>query len=57
MDIREAVLPSGLAEVVIPMKVWRGRARGNNAPQRPTHAFDGDLADDAAVEAWIATLR
>lgn len=57
MDIREQALPTGLARMWIPMKVWRGRARGNNEPQRPVHAYDGDLTDTAAVEAWIAGLR
>lgn len=56
MDIREQALPSGLAKLWIPMKVWRGRARGNNEPQRPAHAFDGDLTDTTAVAAWIAAL-
>ena len=56
MDVREADLPSGLAALVIPMKVWRGRARGNNEPQRPVHVYAGDLSDDAAVQAWIAGL-
>ena len=56
MDIRNPVLPSGLAQIALPMKVYRGRARGNNEPQRPTHLFDGDMADDAALQAWIAGL-
>lgn len=57
MDIRPADLPSGFANISIPMKVWRGRERGNNEPQRPTHVFDGDLSDDAALAAWVKTLR
>lgn len=56
MDIREAELGSGLARLWIPMKVWRGRARGNNEPQRPTHLFDGDMTDQAALHAWVRTL-
>lgn len=56
MEIRPAALPSDRAEVAIPMKVWRGRARGNNEPQRPVHVYTGDLSDDAAVQAWIAGL-
>jgi hypothetical protein len=56
MDVRSDELPSGLAELAIPMKVWRGRQRGNNEPQRPTHVFDGDMTDTAAVQAWIRTL-
>lgn len=56
MDIREAPLATGMAKLWIPMKVWRGRARGNNEPQRPHYPFDGDLGDDAAVAAFIADL-
>lgn len=56
MDVRDARLPSGLAEMAIPMKVWRGRQRGNNEPQRPAHLFDGDMSDDAALQAWVRTL-
>lgn len=57
MDVRSADLPSGLAQMAIPMKVWRGRQRGNNEPQRPAHLFDGDLSDDAALQAWVRTLE
>jgi hypothetical protein len=57
MDVRGAELPSGLAELAIPMKVWRGRQRGNNEPQRPAHLFGGDITDTAAVQAWIRTLN
>ncbi len=56
MDVRNAALPSGLASLVIPMKVWRGRARGNNEPHRPAHLFDGDITDSAALQAWVRTL-
>jgi hypothetical protein len=56
MDVREADLPSGLAQLAIPMKVWRGRQRGNNEPQRPAHVFDGDMTDTRALQAWIRTL-
>ncbi|MEY4554957.1 MAG: hypothetical protein RL093_76 [Pseudomonadota bacterium] len=56
MDVRPAALPSGLANLVIPMKVWRGRPRGNNEPHRPAHQFDGDITDSAALQAWVRTL-
>ncbi|RZJ89446.1 MAG: peptidase S41 [Brevundimonas sp.] len=56
MDVRDQALPSGLARMAIPMKVWRGRARGNNEPQTPARLFDGDMADDDALMAWIAAL-
>jgi hypothetical protein len=57
MDVRVAQVPSGLAELAIPMKVWRGRQRGNNEPQRPSHVFDGNIGDSAALQAWIRTLN
>ena len=57
MELREAALPSGLAKVWIPMKVYRGRARGNNEPQVPAHVFDGDLKDEAALRAWVRSLN
>lgn len=56
MDVRDAPLPSGLAKIVIPMKVWRGRPRGNNEPQRPAHLFEGDMSDNAALQAWVRSL-
>lgn len=57
MDVRTAALPSGLAGLVVPMKVWRGRLRGNNEPHRPAHRFDGDITDSAALQAWVRTLN
>ncbi len=57
MDVRGLDLPSGLATMALPMKVWRGRARGNNEPQRPAHVYDGNLADDAALAAWVRALN
>jgi len=29
----------------VPMKVYRGRARGSNAPAAPTHVWTGALSD------------
>lgn len=56
MEVRSVGLPSGLANLVIPMKVWHGRPRGNNEPHRPAHRFDGDIRDGAAVQQWVQTL-
>lgn len=56
MDIREDLLPSGRAMARIPMKVYRGRPRGNNETVRPDHAWTGDLSDTAGIEAFIAGL-
>lgn len=56
MDVRKDELPSGVARMSIPMKVYRGRKRGSNVPLDPVHAFPGNMRDTAALEAWIATL-
>jgi hypothetical protein len=56
MDVRTQRLPSGLGNIVVPMKVYRGRSRGANQPIVPTHAFAGDIADTAALERWIGGL-
>ena len=57
MEIREPALPSGLAQIAVPMKVYRGRARGNNEPQRPQYVIAGDMSDDAALLASIRRLQ
>lgn len=56
MESRSITLPSGLGVMAMPMKYYRGRARGSNQPVTPTYPFNGDMNDDAAVEAWVATL-
>jgi hypothetical protein len=57
MEVRSQALPSGLAQAGVPMKVYRGRVRGANEPQRPAVAYDGDMADTAALEKWLAGLK
>ena len=39
------------------MKVYRGRARGNNEPQRPQYVIEGDMGDDAGLLASIRRLQ
>ena len=56
MDVREQPLPSGLAQIAIPMKVYRGRPRGNNVPWTPRYRFPGEMDDGAALQAWISGL-
>ncbi|WP_380939132.1 S41 family peptidase [Sphingomonas floccifaciens] len=56
MELRDDALPSGLATVYMPMKVWRGRPRGSNVPAIPKYRFKGDMRDTAALQAWTATL-
>lgn len=53
MEVGDRPLPSGLATVGIPMKVYRGRARGGNQPVRPRYAYTGDMRDTEALERWV----
>ena len=57
MEVREAKLPSGVGVITVPMKVYRGRARGNNEPVVPHRPYSADINDTAALEAWVATLH
>jgi hypothetical protein len=56
METRSQPLPSGRVTARVPMKVYRGRARGNNQPAVPAHTWTGALSDTAGLEAWIAEL-
>ncbi len=56
MEVRPQTLPSGRGDVVVPMKVYRGRPRGNNETHRPEHSFEGNMTDTQALKAWIRTL-
>ena len=49
-------LPSGNGNLNVPSLVREGRERGDNIPWRPDVRYDGDIADTAAVLAWIEKL-
>ena len=56
MEVGGQALPGGLSRIGLPMKVYRGRRRGNNEPYVPAHPFPDGPLDDAALEAWVRTL-
>lgn len=56
IENRSVSLPSGYAGYAQSMKVYRGRHRGNNEPHVPNVVYNGNLGDDAAVEAWVAGI-
>ncbi|WP_269713576.1 S41 family peptidase [Caulobacter sp. NIBR2454] len=56
MDVRYETLPSGMATLAIPTKVYRGRQRGSNEPYRPDHVWNGGMNDTPALEKWIVAL-
>lgn len=57
MEVRGHRLPSGLAGIGVPMKVYRGRPRGHNQPYAPDIRYDGRLDDDLALEAWVLGVQ
>jgi Peptidase family S41 len=46
-------LPSGLARINYPLKVYRNRRRANNEGYAPHIRYEGALNDTAALRAWI----
>lgn len=56
MEVRDEALPGGRVVARIPMKVYRGRPRGDNETHVPLHEWTGALADTAGIEAWLAGL-
>lgn len=56
MEVRIEKLPSGAAELALPVKVYRNRPRGHNVPYVPAHRYPGAPADTAALEAWVLAL-
>lgn len=39
-------------KLVLPLKVYRQRTRGNNQPWIPRYRYDGDIYDTEAVQRW-----
>jgi hypothetical protein len=52
MEVRSEKLPSGLATLTFPQKVWRGMGRGALEAYEPNLSYDGSW-DDASVRAWV----
>ena len=55
MEVRDQALPSGLSRVVLPLKVYRGRARGALEAYHADVAYPGVWTDEA-VRAWVMQL-
>ena len=51
-------LPSGHARILFGDKAWLDRPRQTNVPYTPAAglAYTGDLADEAAVKAWVGQI-
>jgi hypothetical protein len=55
MEVRQQRLPSGLVDLVLPQKVWRGMGRGWLEAYAPDVPYGGPW-DDASVRAWVMAL-
>ena len=53
MEVRKVPLPSGLGQLILAQKVYRGRQRGSNQPWTPSLTYDGAIGDTASVQAWV----
>ena len=56
MESRAAPLPSGLATMVIPIKVYRDRVRPDGGYFTPKIRFEGLHWTDEALRAWVLSL-
>lgn len=56
MEVRDVVLPSGRMKAGIPIKVYRGRARGSNETAKPDRVWTGRMDDTDGLERWITTI-
>ena len=56
MEARSEALPSGLATLVIPIKVYRGRLRPDGGYFTPEFRFEGLHWTDEALRDWVLSL-
>ena len=56
MEARSEQLPSGLATLVIPIKVYRGRVRPDGGYFTPAFQFEGLHWTDEALRSWVLSL-
>jgi hypothetical protein len=56
MEARSVPLPSGLARLAIPIKVYRGRLRPDGGYFTPAFQFEGLHWTDEALRAWVLSL-
>ena len=56
MEARTVKLPSALATLVIPIKVYRGRARPDGGYYTPAFEFEGLQWTDEALRSWVLGL-
>lgn len=56
MEARAVQLPSGLATLVIPIKVYRGRVRPDGGYFTPAFRFEGLHWTDEALRSWVLSL-
>lgn len=53
MELREVALPSGKGTLGFPIKVYRNRPRGHNAPHLPDVHYRGNLQDTKELQSFV----
>ncbi|MBX2814237.1 MAG: hypothetical protein KTR25_20680 [Myxococcales bacterium] len=53
LEVRLVKLPSGLAGLALPVKVYRGRPRASGAYYSPTYRYDALDWSDEGIESWV----
>ncbi len=56
MEMRDANLPSGLATVTVPMKVYRDRYRGHNQPHTPQHRMPLETLSEEQLRSGVSAI-
>lgn len=56
LEVREETLPEERAAVILPIKVFRDRPRGDSEALIPQDIYNGTDWSDEAIEAWVLEL-
>jgi hypothetical protein len=57
LELRPIPLPGGHAQLLLAMKVYRNRLRGDNEPYTPFYRFHGEIADTPALEQFVSRVQ
>ncbi|MGE0174593.1 MAG: S41 family peptidase [Oligoflexales bacterium] len=55
-EVRSESLPSGLATMMGPQKIFLGRLRTDNEPYVPKFRWSGEMSDQVGLERWVLDL-
>ncbi len=56
LTIKYDTLPSDIAYITVPRKLWRNRPRGHNVAYIPKYRWEGAIGDTEALQKWIIEI-